>query len=196
MTVREVLVKASDYLQLNDVKEYVLLVIENEKMETANAYELDEETQSQINILVDCLNNVLIDIATNYILLKKQETISVVDNVFNCQLLEKPIYKVLKVFDLCGDIEFQFLDNYLACKNGTCAIKYAYYPSEVYFISDVNTFDGKVSLLTFAYGIVREYCLFKGDYEQASMWDQKFQNNLLNSARKIKNVTIKRRRWA
>lgn len=213
MKVKDIIKKVSLYLKLQDVLDYYKVLEENENSsqtettesektenvtettENVQTVELSSETEYQINMLLENINNVLEDIATNYIPLKMIENIDVSNNSFNLNNLSKNVNKVIRITKDGMRVNFFACNDMLKTENGNLEITYSYIPNPKTLDDEIENFYGKVGVLTYAYGVASEYCLINEDYEQAMMWDDKFKNALLNSNRPIKNISIKKRRW-
>ena len=169
--------------------------VENEETITLVAPELTTEVEESLNFLVEIVNAVCLDIATNYVGLKHRESKTVENNELSISSLEKPLYKIISITSNGEKVKFYLSDNLVKVQNKNIDVYYEYLPSRKTINEGVEDFNGKVSLLTLVYGIASEYCLIKGDYEQAVMWEEKYKNNLLNNARKARNITIRKRRW-
>lgn len=195
MKIKKIIEKIASYLQLEDILEYFKALREYESGVSETQPELTSDISSQLDFLVEIINNVNLDIASNYIPLKNIEEITVEDNEFNLSNLVKPLNKIIKVIKNGLELKFCYLSNKLKTANGKVKILYTYFPEEKSLNDEIEDYMGRVSLLTFTYGACSEYCLVKGDYEQAMVWDERYKDNLLSNARKVSNFYIKKRRW-
>ena len=146
-------------------------------------------------MLLECANNVCVHIATNYIPLYNQEKLTVTDNKISIDSLTQKLFKVKKITNKSGYVKFTIIDKNIVCDNGEVSVLYSYYPNSFEMTDDIIDFNGKVSLFGYCYGIASEYCLSKGDYEQAYFWDDKYKELLKNSAKRTDYLKLKNRRW-
>ena len=195
MKIREVIKKVCNYLQLDEVKQYIVELeeYENEQLDTQPV--LEEDVKSNLNLLIECANNVCVHIATNYIPLYNYESICIENNSFDISKLEKKLFKIKKITNKNGLVSFRLINNNIVCDSGNVNILYSYYPQSFKDNDEVLDFSGKVSVLGYCYGIASEFCLSKGDYEQAYFWDDKYKELLKNCSRRSDYLKLKGRRW-
>ena len=108
--------------------------------------------------------------------------------------LEKTPIGIIGAFDRFGNkIEYS-LSPYGLTTNGVIIKKLAYsYSPNNYDLSDtIGNFEKRVSAIVLAYGVVAEYCLVRGKFEEATMWHQRYVDGVDNVI-KPKNATIKGR---
>lgn len=181
MTVKQIVKQVAVLLQLNDLIDANLDDYQN----------LDSQLKKDINIIVSCVNEVLCDIATDYLLLENTEEIKVTDGIFDLSKLHKIFYKLVKFYDYNA---YQIQYNSLLTKDGTYKITYNYLP-EIVNLDDSVCYDARLTLYSICYGVAKEYCLVCGNYGESEMWESKFNNAMQIACRKSGCVTLKPRRW-
>lgn len=181
MSVKEVIKQVAIMLQLYNLIDANLDEFNN----------LDDQTKRDINVIVSCINEVLCDISTDYLLLETTEDINVENEIFDLSNLQKVFYKVVK-FD--NTTEYKITYNNLQTKNGKHIITYNYLPEIVNLNSEIN-YDSRLTLYGLCYGVAKEYCLVCGNYAESEMWESKFNNAMQIAKRKSGSVSLKSRRW-
>ncbi|MGN1222649.1 MAG: hypothetical protein ACI4T1_00770 [Christensenellales bacterium] len=197
MKLREIIKLSSDLLNLEDV-------LNGEKIYDETYDVLDDETlvsegtleDRTISLLVKCFNLVYSEIATDYLQLITFEDIEVEDEKFFLSNLENKFYKLIKVENEFGiSVPFKVYDDILYLNNGKYKIYYAYIPSQVSLNSEVNNFNGKLSVRLFAFGLSKEYCFISGLYNDASLFKTRFEEGLFLASKEKKNIIMPGRRW-
>lgn len=181
MSVKEVIKQVAIMLQLYDVIDADLDNYDN----------LNEQTKRDINIIVSCINEVLCDISTDYLLLETTETIKVVDGSFDLANLKEVFYKLVK-FE--SNHAYSITYNSLQTKDGVYKMTYNYLPNIVK-LSDNITYDNRLTIYGLSYGVAKEYCLVCGNYAESEMWESKFVNAMQIACRKPCSVNLAKRRW-
>ena len=157
---------------------------------------LSVENQEDIIKLVKCLNLVLDEIACDYFPLLKTETVTPTDNYkIPFSSLSKDLLKIYKLTNKYGkNISYKLFPSYIYCPASSAEITYSYKPSEVNLLTDLEEFDF-LSKRTLAYGVVTEYLILSGQYDEASFWENRYKDSLLSTYRKRSEIIIKPRRW-
>lgn len=182
MTVIEVINAAAVELGLDsDVQEY-LSGISTQGKQDAEA-------------LLRCYNNVENELALDYLPLYAEEELETETGVIRYGELSKPVVRILKVTDAWGnDSAFKLFPEYLKTQAGRVLVRYAYTPTEKSF-GDECEFHTLVSLRLFVYGVVAEFCLLGGRYEESAVWDRKYKEAIACAYRSRPAKQLRARRW-
>ena len=172
MTVREVLVIASQFLNIeDDVKEYIA---QDDGVENGS---------KTFKTLFNALNIVYKEIASDYFALMTEEEIMVQNNkIFYFDLKNEPkdIYSISSI-DNVSKYKFKTFDEYvkLSC-NGLVKIVYSYMPKDVKITDLLQTFGGKITTRTFALAVASEYCFISNIFDDAKVWHERFCESIKN----------------
>lgn len=183
MKVKDIIKQVAIFLGLTNVMDANLDNFDN----------LDLQTKKDINLILSSVNEVLCDIATDYLFLQKEETIEVSEGSFSFSNLSKAFYKFVSI-DTTKDYKIDF--ETLIIEDGTYNIKYQYLP-DIYKLTDTITGFERLTQYALCYGIAEEFCLISGNYSESEMWHSKFENAMLVAKRPVnaKVKTLKQRRW-
>lgn len=137
-----------------------------------------ELTEENTNLLLHCCNLVENELATDYIPLRTVDKVLIKDNKIKYTDLKNKAYKILKVLDYQNDeVKYRIYPEYLKLKknyNGYYFfVRYSYMPAEKK-IGDNCEYDGRMEQVL-KYGVCAEYCFMQGDYETASVFNEKYK---------------------
>ena len=154
---------------------------------------LDSQTKKDINLILSSVNEVLCDIATDYLTLQKEEEIEVSGGSFDFSDLSEAFYKFDGI-DTTKDYKIDFES--LTIEDGTYKVKYQYLP-EIYELGDTISGFERLTIYALCYGVAEEFCLISGNYSESEMWQNKFQNAMCVAKKPVnaKVRTLKQRRW-
>lgn len=157
---------------------------------------IDESQQKEIIRLVNCLNLILDEIACDYFPLLKTESIIPEDNYkINIASLSKDLLKIYKLTNKYGkNIAYKLFPEYIYCPCSFAEITYSYKPEKVNLLTDLKEFSF-LSERTIAYGVITEYLILCGQYDEASFWEKRYKDSLLSTYRKRSDIIVKSRRW-
>lgn len=181
MIIRNLVLKAAQLLgEYDDVYAYV---------NTGNT--VGEE---KANLLLTCFNLVESELALNYIPLIKEETVTG-KKIYYTTLSSSAVH-IKSVKDKNGNkIPYQLFATYLQVEEeGEVCIVYSYTPAEK-GINQVSDYQFGAAEAIFAYGIAATYCMSMGLFEEASIWDKKYKEEI-ESAKGISVCDrLPSRRW-
>lgn len=194
MTIKDIVELASVYLQLEDV------LSTSDFSSSLNAsvnpqVTADEITTRNINLLIRCTSLVLSEIATDFIKLKKQETLPVVNSQISYNAFSENVLDVLKVKTL-GEMPLKFKKHpeaVMVNHDGNVLVEYRYLPASYKALSDEIVGFDLVPARIIAYGVASEYSFISGMNSEASIWDERFKNAMLSLSKKSGNIPP--RRW-
>ena len=182
MEIKNVIKQTAVILQLSNVADANLNNFEN----------LDAQTKKDINLLVSCINEVLCDIATDYLPLKYTENITVSGGEFELSNLTKAFHKIINI-ETSNPYKIE-LDT-LKIADGTYTIQYSYLP-EVYTLSgDITDFDSRLTIHALTFGVASEFCIISGNYSESEMWNSRFESSMQIAKRSLKVSELAKRRW-
>ena len=91
-------------------------------------------------------------------------------------------------------MKFSVFPEYLKTDVGKVKIRYTYTPEEK-VIKDDSDYVLYVSQRLFVYGILAEYCLGEGMFEEAAVWDKKYKDAIRAACKAVPCTRIKSRKW-
>ena len=181
-------------MEINDVIKEVakLLGLSNVLSANLDGNSFDAQTQKDINLIVSSTNEVLSDIAIDYMPLKAKEHIVVENGVFDLTTLTKPFHKLIKVET---SQQFRLFRENLFIRDGVYDVVYTYLP-EVYELGDsIDDFDSRLTLYALCYGVAAEFCLISGNYSESELWASRYDESMRAVMRSAGIPTLKNRRW-
>ena len=182
-------------MKVNDIVKQVATLLQLTNVVSADFSDfenLDTQTKKDTNLIVSSMNEVLSNVATDYLPLFESQTVEVENGNFELTTLEKPFYKLVRVkTNKPYTVDFETLK----IENGVYQIDYMYLP-EVYEIGDeILEFDSRLTIYALCYGIAGEFCLISGNYSESEMWNSKYENAMQVATTQNKVFSLKQRRW-
>lgn len=153
---------------------------------------LSESYKSDKDMLLSAYNQALRSVATYFPLLAKEEFKSESGVVKYERFAFNP-YKIKSVKVSCGSNYYKILPTEIKT-DGDITVEYYYFPYATNLNEDF-AFNGVVSEMDVAYGVLAEYLLYKGRYSESASYLDKFIQALKNYSRSNKNSFIKSREW-
>ena len=146
--------------------------------------------------LVRCYNLVENEVAVDYVPLRKEETFASADGGiafvrFSCAPVE-----ILRVTDEAGDPLAYTLSAEGICVQGvgTVRVQYNYSPAEKDWEDDC-AFSGKITARLLSFGVASEYCLSRGQFSEAAVWQKRYQDALRAADFPRRPLRMRSRRW-
>ena len=181
MKVKEIIIAAAK-----------LLGLEQEAAAYFNGGGADNE---DMQLLLDCFNEIENELALDYFPLVTEEKKSSVSGQFGYSDFNNVVSRVLRVTDEYGNaIPFKLYARYMTTQPGGVVIVYTYSPKSKGFYDDSDFVTG-VSERLFAYGIAAAYTMVKGLYEECAIWDKKYKDAIAYAGRTMRSKQIKGRVW-
>lgn len=145
--------------------------------------------------LVKCLNNVIEEIATEYIPFEAVESVTLSDGKFEYSTLANQVFQIVKIESDGSECDFVCYPTFaeVDTKCHEVKVRYYYIPAKVTVTGNVNY--PKLSARLLALGVASDYALTVGRYEESINYDKQYMYALQSAQRKRKAVTIKARRW-
>lgn len=182
MTVDETVALACRLLEMDDVATSI--------EQSANTFSTEKAEMLTLYNLVES------EVALNYLPLVIEEEVSSDSGIIGYSALTNPVVSVLSVHDEYDNkISFGVFSEYLKTSPGTLKIRYTYAPTNKGF-SEYAEAESSVDKRLLAYGICGEYCIKKGRYDEAELWEKKYKDALTKAYRTSQNKVIRSRRWA
>lgn len=153
------------------------------------------QAEKDLRIILDCINIANLYICTEKHLLFTTEEIEVINGEYAINNLSQKLFKIKQISNNFGFVKYSLEAGKILVPSGKYIIKYAYIPAELNFDDDVDSFNGKLTLLALSYGVCSKFCLIKNLFDEASEWESKFSNSLAENFRKVGEIKIKQRRW-
>lgn len=135
-----------------------------------------------IEFWLDAYNNVENELAVDYFPLRAVDKVLITENKIKYGDLQRKAWGIIGVHDCDNhELKYKIYPTYMAFAkkdNGkNCFVRYCYVPQEK-TIDGISEFDEGVFKDTLKYGVCAEYCLLRGDFEQASLWDEKYKKSI------------------
>ncbi len=191
MTVLEILKNASYYLNLDvEFAPY---------FEETPTITPSEETAREWEKMLKSFNLLLKSIATGRIALTKEEEIVFnAKGEFSLSGLDQKFHDVQRIVGYNGLVfasktnDGKLKANYV----GPAMLNYSFVPEDLKTTDDVQFFDGVIDELVFSYGVCYVYCEMCSLFDDAQMWQEKFENAINDCMRRGMQQKIMRvRRW-
>lgn len=185
MTVKDIIEKTATYLNRSDVLEFL----------KTGATENYLTVIKDVETLVACYNVVQDEIATLYFKLKYTERFSPENGSVKFTRFAFNPYAIISVKDNLGvKINAKILPTEIKT-NKPITVDYYYLP-KTKNIEDICDFTGTpITERTLCYGIITEFLLIKGSFEEAGAWHSKYVDALSSLALNGKRLKIKGRVW-
>lgn len=180
MKVKDILEKTCDFIEEGDLK--IALLEDN----------LTSEQQILVDKLVRYFNYVQNEVATEYLPVVHKENI-IAENKLEFSNLSKTINEILYIKDKQGKrISFRSFPDKITFEGSIVEVTYSFIPNE-------NTLNEDVLFLiperVYSYGIAREFYLFEGITDRATMFENRFKNSIQNLLKKGRNRVLPVREW-
>lgn len=189
-------------MKIRDILELTCVLLQkNELINTGIFYKLHNDyvekhlqTNKELQMLMRCANLVVKEVATEFVPLMHKQTITSHNGQISYAEFDKLLLDVASIKDLNGEVVTAYtFPDHIAIEDGTFVFRYAYIPTDKSFFEDID--DKKTDSKIFAYGTAAEYCLIKGDYNNALYWERRYKDALYNATSKDTAVILPKRRW-
>ncbi|MBR2970192.1 MAG: hypothetical protein IKC48_00100 [Clostridia bacterium] len=157
---------------------------------------LGRELTDTDKLLITCANNCIDEIASEYLPIKKEKTAWAVGGKIAYAELDQTVYDVLELRDKRGNVvEFSVMPSHIAVEqDGEYTVRYCTRPP-ILGADDEVPVTLRLSPRVLSYGIVAEYLLYGGFYEEAVTYDARFKDALKRATSGNGEKKIKLRRW-
>lgn len=185
MTVKEVLALAAEHLGRADLLKELEALPEN----TAPKGELAS--------LVRCYNLVENELSVDYLPLKAEEVLEAEEHMVAWSSFSYAPAGVRSVLRMGGETAFEPRKEGLylpSVASGRVRVRYCYSP-EPKGIDDEGELGGRVTARLLSFGVAREFCLSRGMFEEAKLWDSRYQDAVRAVGLPRRALSVRPRRW-
>ena len=185
MTVKDIIEKSAVLLNKSEIVKYLNTGV------AENYFSVLED----VEILLNCYNVIQDEIASSYFRFKDCEKLSTENGVIKLSRFTNNPFAIISIKDESGlKLDAKILPTEIITDK-TAVIEYYYLPSAKK-LEDISDFTGTpVTLRTLCYGVMTEYLLIKGAFEESSTWHSKYVDALSNLAINVKRKRVKGRVW-
>lgn len=179
-------------MKVEDVLAEVLLRLgEMDKYDITNLPDNDEK----ITLLVKCVNMIVSEIASDYVHMEYSEDIVTDDGIIPYDQLKKRLINIKRVTKNGTKIGAKLHPEHILCDaRGSLNVCYYYMPSEVK-IGDKIELSPRITTMLIANGVLGEYCLLVGRYEDAALYDKRYREMVKEASRVTKEIVLKHGWW-
>lgn len=181
MTVLDVITKAIKLLGDTSLLAYL-----NGDNTNAKTYSSDKE------LLLTAYNQTVRSVSLYYPL-SYEETLTPVNGAVKYQIFKYNPYKIKSVTRLDGGLLLEILPTEIKT-DGEIKVNYYYYATANDY-ADEYCYLGVLSDVDVSYGVLAEYLIYKGRFEESALYFDKFANALSASSRSNKPSKMKAREW-
>lgn len=150
---------------------------------------VESTDKKTLALLVRAFNNVVSEIAEEYVPFVKETKVQSVDGEIDLSGVGEKVYKVVKVENEKGEkVRFcEKIDKIILKdkKSGEYRVVYSYIPSEIGFGESVEI-PSVITERTLSYGVAGEYALMSERYDECINYDTRFNTALTSATRKVK----------
>lgn len=179
MTVKEIVLETLSALELDDLREALSGVP-------------DSEAKRQYARFLGYASAVVAEIATDYSPLKQLKRLNFAGGVLPYEDIDLQLHVIYGIRVLEG-VKGRFLASGIELERGRYEIEYGILPRTGE--NDELPFKTAVSQRTVMLGIMTEYYLAAGMFEQAVTFDKRYRDSLYHVSRARGGKTVKARRW-
>ena len=139
----------------------------------------DERTlEHESELLVNCFNMVESMVALDYLPLYAEDELRTATGQLEFSSFTYAPVRILKVTDTDGNsLPYTLTPKYIKTQTGIVKVTYAYTPNKKN-IGGESDFALMGAKHLFVYGMLAEFCLAEGRFEEASAWDKKFKESI------------------
>lgn len=153
------------------------------------------ENDVQICLIVKCINMIQSEIATDYLHIETKESVLLTNGSIGYDKLKKRLINLKKVSQNGRKIKARIFPNEIVCEaDGIVDLYYYYLPDDVK-IGQVLELSPQVTLNLITNGVLGEYCLLQGRYEDSVFYDKKYREMLKIATKCTKSIVLRRGWW-
>lgn len=179
-------------MKVEDVLAEVLVRLGDKDKYDVNNLPQDD---SEINTIVKCINMIVSEIASDYLPVVYEEEVEAVNGIIPYDKLTKRLINLKKVSKNASKIGAKMFPNEIVLNNsGLVRVEYCFMPDAVGLGDDIQL-SPKITLMLIVYGVLGEYCLLQGRYEDSVLFDKRYREMLKIACRETKEIKLKRGWW-
>jgi len=160
--------------------------------------QLTGDPSGELLFLLRCYNLVENELALDYLPLEWEETVALQEGEVPISALSFAPVCILKVFSEEKEVQFiarpDRIVPHVSKPDGFVRVRYSYSPAEKK-IEEEGSFSGRVSARLMSYGVACEYCLSHFQYEEAKLWEGRFQDAIRAANMVRRKLKMRARRW-
>ncbi len=186
MTVKEILVLSAT---LSDRKDLATYIVEGSS-------DISPDTSLDAETLLKCYNITISEIATEYYRLKTIEEFVATNGFLEYENLKENPIAIVKVYDKKGEqVDAKILPTKLYTNIESGLVEYEYLPKDQ-TQEEICCFNGtQITGRVIALGIVTQFLLIKGAYNEAENFNGRYRASLLASLTPRQVKKIPPRKW-
>ncbi len=188
-------------MKAKEIIKNVCVYLGKEEILNSNLFEeggtsLTNQENLEIGKMVNCINLVTEEIATEYIPLLRQKEMTLQNGQIEVFEIDPNIHEIVSIKSKFGrELKYKLINNKVICFATNVVVTYKAHPTKITLESEAETFGGKLSARILAYGVASEFCFLEMLYEDATIWENRFKNALFVNARKKGELKLKKRGW-
>lgn len=146
-------------------------------------------------LLLDCFSTVENDLALNYFPLRAEDLLRTATGALQFSTFAHAPVRILNVKNEEGKaVEFTVFPQYLKTGAGTFTVTYTYTPDKV-TIEDEGNFGVAVPENLIVFGVLAEYCMVEGRFEDGMIWEKKYKEAIERVYKLDTCTRLKSRTW-
>ena len=184
MKVREIVRNSALILNRTDIISYL-----------DGAQNTGVDTLESLNLLTNLCALVVDELSRTYLPLTKMEKVTFESGMFDYANFEEKVVSIIAVYDLNGKkVDFVSDALQVLANVGTCVVEYEYLPKTHGLDDDIGYSEKEISATVLSYGVVAEYCITQGLFDEAVMHHKRYVDAIAELCLP-KNKMIKSRSW-
>ena len=157
--------------------------------------EEDSSLEREANLLLSCFNRVECALALEYVPLYAEDELLTIADILEFSALNYAPVRILGVTDAEGNpLPYKIYPKYIKVQAGHCKVTYTYTPNEKK-IDEESDFGVLSANSLFVYGVLTEYCMAEGRFEESATWEKKYKESIEALFRMRSCKRLKSRRW-
>lgn len=188
MKVKEILKNVCIYLGKEELLDSAYFTEGGEDLSKLNLKDLEK-----MKICLEFISN---EIASEYLPILKQKEVTLKNGEINVFDIDENIQEVVSIKTKFGkNLKYKFIDNKIIALATNVTVTYKVNVNGMTLDGEAESFGGRLSSRVLGYGTASEYCYQEMLYDDASIWESRYKNALLNSCRKKGEIKLKTRGW-
>ena len=188
-------------MKVKEILKNVCVYLGKEELLASNYFEdegeeLSEQSKKDLNKILNCLNYISSEIASDYLPIIKSKEITLKNGEIGVFDIDESIQEIVSIKNKFGkNLKYKYIGDKIICLATKAVVEYKVYPKEVGLDDNAESFGGRLSSRVIAYGVASEYCYQEMLYDDASIWENRYKNALLVNSRKKGEIKLKNRGW-